>query len=181
MTLSQYDPKLVKKESHHPDLKTTALILTILFSCLGVTILIVIFAMYGSMLFKSPMPIPAIDLGFLGPSRGSLSTAGDIASTTPIPSVDLGNVNGFVTSSDGLPIPGASILVYKHIALPSSADKNVGYSTSVRTEPDGSYSLGGLPSGVYKFTVTYPDSFVQTIDNYAVWPSSSSLYIFQES
>jgi hypothetical protein len=98
----------------------------------------------------------------------------------PSQAIDLGSVNGFVTSSDGLPISGASILVYKHMALPDSADKNAGYSTFVRTESDGSYSLGGLPSGVYKFTVTYPDGGIQIIDNYAVWPGSSSSYIFRE-
>jgi Carboxypeptidase regulatory-like domain len=158
MTLSikpQYKTtkKLVEKERHHPYLNTTALILPILLSCLGAITLTVIFAMYGSMIFTSPIPIPAIDLG---------------------------SVNGFVTGSDALPISGASVHVYKHMALPDSVDKNVGYSTSIRTESDGSYSLRGLPSGVYKFTVTYPDGLVQKIDNYAVSPSSSSSYIFRK-
>jgi Carboxypeptidase regulatory-like domain len=93
--------------------------------------------------------------------------------------IDLGSVTGFVTSSDGLPISGALIQVYKHMGLIDSADKNQGYSTSVITESDGSYSFNDLPSGLYKFTVTYPDGVVQTIDNYAVWPSSSSSYIFK--
>jgi hypothetical protein len=101
-------------------------------------------------------------------------------SPIPIPAIDLGSVNGFVTGSDGLPISGASVHVYKHMALANSADKNAGYSTSIRTELDGSYSLRGLPSGIYEFTVTYPDGFIQTIDNYAVWPSSSSSYVFRE-
>ena len=30
----------------------------------------------------------------------------------PIPAIDLGNVNGLVTSSDGLPISGASVHVF---------------------------------------------------------------------
>lgn len=51
-----------------------------------------------------------------------------ITNTTPIPSpesskeikstipvTDLGSVNGFVISSSGLPVSGASLLVYKHI------------------------------------------------------------------
>jgi hypothetical protein len=87
---------------------------------------------------------------------------------TSIPATDFGGAIGFVMSSGGLPVDGASIVVYKHMGLIDSADKNAGYSTSVITESDGSYSFDDLPSGVYKFTVTYPDSVVQTIDNYAV-------------
>ena len=92
---------------------------------------------------------------------------------------DLGSVNGFVMSSDGLPISGASVLVYKHMGLTGSTDKNPGYSTSVTTNSDGAYLFNALPSGLYKFTVTYPNGVVQIIDNYAVWPSSSSSYNFR--
>ena len=91
---------------------------------------------------------------------------------------DLGSVTGFVMSSDGLPIESASVVVYKHMGLIHSADKNAGYIDYVLTKSDGSYSFDGLPSGVYRFTVTYPNSVVQIIDNYAVWPSSSSSYVF---
>lgn len=97
----------------------------------------------------------------------------------PIPVTDLGSVNGFVISSSGLPVSGASLLVYKHMGLTDSADKNPGYSSSVTTNSDGDYSLNELPSGIYKFMVTYPDGVVQIIDNYAVWPSSSSSYTFR--
>ena len=48
----------------------------------------------------------------------------------------------------------------------------------VLTESDGSYSFDDLPSGVYRFTVTYPDRVVQVVDNYAVWPGSSSSHVF---
>lgn len=82
-------------------------------------------------------------------------------------------------NSDGLPVDGASVEVYKHVGLIDSADKSAGYSTSIITESDGSYSFDGLPSGVYKFTVTHTDAVVQTIENYAVWPSSSSSYVFK--
>ena len=50
------------------------------------------------------------------------------------------------------------------------------YFSSLVTKSDGSYVFTDVPSGVYKFEVTYPDNTVQTIDNYAVWPSSSSSY-----
>lgn len=133
-------------------------ILTILISCLGLSIAIVISMMFGSIIFTIPFSSEEV---------------------TSIPSViDLGSVSGFVMSSDGLPVGGASVLVYKHMGLIDSADKTGGYSTSIITKSDGSYSFDGLPSGVYQFTVTYPDGIVQTIDNYAVWPSSSSSYIF---
>lgn len=97
---------------------------------------------------------------------------------TSLPAMDLGSVNGFVMSSDGLPVSSASIIVYKHMGLADSAEKKAGYSTSVITKSDGSYSFNDLQSGVYKFTVTYPDGIIQTINNYAVWPSSSSSYLF---
>ena len=100
---------------------------------------------------------------------------------SPASTVDLGTVNGFVMSSDGLPVDGASVLVYKHMGLTTSADKNAGYSSSEITRHDGSYVLDNLPSGVYKFVVTYPDETIQTVDNYAVWPSSDSSYIFGET
>ena len=47
---------------------------------------------------------------------------------------------------------------------------------ALAADSDGSFVLDSLPSGVYKFTVTYPDNTVYTLDNYAVWPSSSSSY-----
>ena len=176
MTLSikpQYDSKKLVEN-------TAAVFFTILISCLAVITVVVIFAMYGSMLFTSPMPIPTVDPGFTGSSRGPVSLSSlERASTNPIPYTDFGSVNGFVMSS-GLPVDGASVVIYKHMGLANSADKSVGYSTSVMTESDGSYSFNSLPSGVYKFTVTYPDSVVQTIDNYAVSPSSSSSYVFKD-
>jgi hypothetical protein len=95
---------------------------------------------------------------------------------TYIPTIDRGSVNGFVISSDGLPVDGVSVVAYKKMGFAYSADKNRGYSTSVITDLEGQYALDSLPSGVYKFTVTYPDNTVYTLDNYAVWPSSSSSY-----
>jgi len=68
----------------------------------------------------------------------------------------------FVMSSDGLPVSEASVHVYKHMGVITSADKKAGYSTSTVTESDGSYALQDLPSGVYKFTIAYPDGTIQT-------------------
>jgi hypothetical protein len=96
---------------------------------------------------------------------------------TSLPTTDLGSVSGFVMSSDGLPIEGVSVVIYKHMGLIYSADRNAGYIDYVLTESDGSYSFDGLPSGVYRFTVTYSDRVFRIIDNYAVWPGSSSSYV----
>ena len=181
MTLSikpQHDAKkLVEKESHYPDLNTAAVFLTILVSCLVVITVAVVFAMYDSILFTSPTATPTEDSGFTNLNREPLSLSSEELAST---NIDLGSVNGFVMSSQGLPVDGASVAIYKNMGLANSADKGAGYTTSVMTESDGSYSFNSLPSGVYKFTVTYPDAVVQTIDNYAVSPSSSSSYIFRE-
>jgi carboxypeptidase family protein len=107
------------------------------------------------------------------------SSSSESSEEIPTPVTDLGSVNGFIISPSGLPVSGASLLVYKHMGLPGSADKNPGYSTSVVTDSDGAYLFSDLPSGLYKFTVTHPDGDVQTIDNYAIWPSSSSSYNFR--
>ena len=180
MTLSikhQHDAKkLVEKISHRPDLNTAVAIFLTILSCLAVITLVVIFATYGSMLFTGPTAIPTIDPGFTSNSREPLSLSSEEMAAT---NVDLGSVNGFVMNSEGFPVDGALVAIYKHMGLAISADKSAGYSTSVMTESDGSYSFNSLPSGVYKFTVTYPDTVVQTIDNYAVSPSSSSSYVFR--
>jgi len=156
MTLSVNPPY----ELHHK--LSVITIILILTGCFGVGIIAALSTMYRSTIFTMPL------------------FSEEVAPTVPIPAIDLASVNGFVTSSDGLPISGASVHVYKHMGLIDSADKNPGYSTSVITETDGSYSFNDLPSGVYQFTVTYPDGFIQTVNNYAVWPSSSSSYVFEE-
>ena len=166
MTLSiksRHDEKKLVNKQFYNKLTTAAEILIILAGCLGVATAVVISTMYESTVFTSPF-----------------SSSSKDTTSIPIPAIDLGSVKGFVMSSDGLPLPGTSVTVYKHMGLIDSADKNAGYSTSIITESDGSYSFDGLPSGVYKFTVTYPDAVVQTIENYAVWPSSSSSYVFKD-
>ena len=146
------EKKLLDKELVHR-LNAETAILIVLTSCLGVATAIII----------------SLISGFTPPSSST---------ETSLPATDHGSITGFVMSSDGLPVEGASVVIYKHMGLIYSADKNAGYIEYVITESDGSYSFDGLPSGVYRFTVTYPDRVVQIIDNYAVWPSSSSSYIF---
>ena len=152
------------KESQHK-LSSIEIIKIVLAPSFGIGTIFAISSIYTSA--TTPIPSP--------------QSSEEIISTIPIaiPVTDLGSVNGFVIGSSGLPVSGASLLVYKHMGLTGSADKNPGYSSSVTTNSDGAYSLNDLPSGLYKFTVTYPDGVVQIIDNYAVWPSSSSSYAFR--
>lgn len=146
------EKKLLDKERVHR-LNTETAILIVLASCIGVATAITV-----SLMPRFTQPSSSIEMS--------------------LPAADLGSVAGFVMSPDGVPIEGASVVIYKHMGLIYSADKNAGYIDYIVTESDGSYSFDGLPSGVYRFTVTYPDSVVQIIDNYAVWPGSSSSYVF---
>lgn len=146
------EKKLSDKELVHR-LNTDTAILIVLTSCIGVATTIIVSLMPG---FTLPLSSTV---------TSSLAT-------------DLGSIMGFVQTSDGLPVEGASVVIYKHMGLIYSADKNAGYIEYVITESDGSYSFDGLPSGVYRITVTYPDRVVQIVDNYAVWPSSGSSYVF---
>jgi hypothetical protein len=150
------EKKLVDKELYHK-LNTRITIFIILIGCLGVAAATLISIVYGSATFMTPFPS--------SPSSEKLVT-------------DLGSISGFIMSSDSLPVDRASVVVYKHMGLVDSADKNAGYITSVVTESDGSYALEDLPSGVYKLEVTHPNGAIQTIDNYAVWPNSGSSYVF---
>jgi carboxypeptidase family protein len=153
---SRYNKKnfVDSEDSHKTNIHLT--ILVILISCLGAFTGIMISGLYGPIIFITPL------------SSGE--------KVTPTADIDLGSVNGYVISSDGLPVGGASVAVYKQMGLANSADKNLGYSTSAITGSDGSYIFDDLPSGVYKFIVTYPDNTIHTLNNYAVWPSSSSSY-----
>lgn len=159
MTLNtqHHEKKLVDKELYHR-LNRRAIIFIILVSSLGIATATLISIAYGSS-FMTPFS------AFLGSTSSPLTR-------------DLGSVSGFVTSLDSTPVDGASIVAYKNMGLTNSAYKNAGYFTSVATESDGSFVLSDLPSGVYKITVTHPTGAIQTINNYAVWPSSASSYIF---
>jgi hypothetical protein len=94
-----------------------------------------------------------------------------------IPSTDLGTIKGVVVGPTGLPAIGATVLAYKEIGLPDSAVKEGGFTKSSFVFIDGSYSLK-VPSGIYRITVAFPDGTDKIIENYAVWPSSLSLYDF---
>ena len=154
------------KEFHERNTHTTIII--ILISCLGIGLAVAISAMYGPTIYTTPI------------SSEKVSVPTSVKESIPTPATDLGRVSGLIMSSDGAPVDGASVVVYKHMGLINSVDKNAGYTYTAISEPDGSYSFDSLPSGVYKFTVTHPDGSIQMIDNYAVWPSSSSSYFFEE-
>ena len=159
MTLApRHDEKKLDKELYHK-LNKQVTIFIILISCLGAVTAALISIAYGSSTFMALF------------SSSSESTASPLTR-------DLGSVSGFVTSLDSTPVDGASIVAYKNMGLTNSAYKNAGYFTSVATESDGSFVLSDLPSGVYKITVTHPTGAIQTINNYAVWPSSASSYVF---
>jgi Carboxypeptidase regulatory-like domain len=151
---------LVDQEISHK-LKTGSTVLIILISCLGSFTVIMISGLYGPNIFMAPFSFKE--------------------TVTFTPDKDLGSVKGFVMNSDGLPVDGASVVAYKQMELFNSEVKNAGYSSSVVTNSDGSYLFNDLPSGVYKFEVTFPDNTIQKLDNYAVWPSSSSSYDIKEN
>lgn len=117
-------------------------------------------------------------LSYFGERTGEPSV--ELLSATPsdVPSADTGEVSGFVTGSGGSPVEGASIVIYKIAPLIDSFEKKAGYTTYATTNYDGSYFFSDLPSGLYRVTVMYPDDSVHVIENYAVWPSSSSSYDF---
>jgi hypothetical protein len=151
---------LVDQEISHK-LNTSLTILIILISCLGSFAVIMISELYGPNIFMAPFSFKE--------------------TVTSTPDRDLGSVKGFVIGSDGSPVDGASVVAYKQMGLVNSEVKNAGYSSSVVTNSDGSYLFTGLPAGVYKFEVTFPDNTIQKLDNYAVWPSSSSSYDIKEN
>jgi hypothetical protein len=60
----------------------------------------------------------------------------------------------------------------------TSVVKEGGYTANSFVKIDGTYSFN-VPSGVYKITVAFPDGTNQIIENYAIWPSSSSSFDFK--
>lgn len=74
-------------------------------------------------------------------------------------SIDFGTLEGKVIGPTGLPAVGAFGNSRKRL---------------------GSYNNSGVvPSGVYKIRVAFPNGTSQIIENYAIWPSSSSSFDFK--
>ena len=158
---ARHDEKMLVDQEISHKLNTGLTVLIILISCLGAFTVIMISELYGPIIFMALFSFKE--------------------TVTSTPDKDLGSVKGFVIGSDGSPVDGASVVAYKQMELINSEVKNVGYSSSVVTNSDGSYLFTGLPSGVYKFEVTFPDNTIQKLDSDAVWPSSSSSYDIKEN
>ena len=92
-----------------------------------------------------------------------------------LPSFDFGTLEGKVLGPTELPAIGASVTAQKELGIINSVVKEGGYTTNSFLTVDGSFSIK-IPSGVYQI----PDGTNQIIENYAVWPSSSSSYVFKE-
>jgi hypothetical protein len=106
------------------------------------------------------------------------SSAPQLFSAAPQSSIDFGTVEGKVIGPTGLPAIGASVIAQKELGVITSVVKEGGYTANSFVTADGLYSFN-VPSGVYKITVAFPDGTNQIVENYAIWPSSSSSYNFQ--
>ncbi len=93
-------------------------------------------------------------------------------------SIDFGTLEGKVIGPTGLPAVGASVIAEKDLGVITSVVKGGGYTANSLVKIDGRYSIN-VPSGVYRITVAFPDGSNQIIENYAIWPSSSSSFDFK--
>lgn len=106
------------------------------------------------------------------------SSAPQSISAVPQTSIDFGTLEGKVLGPTGLPAIGASVIAQKELGVITSIVKEGGFTANSSVTADGSYSFN-VPSGIYKITVAFPDGTNQMVENYAIWPSSSSSYDFQ--
>lgn len=99
-------------------------------------------------------------------------------SAVPQTSIDFGTLEGKVLGPTGLPAIGASVIAQKELGVITSIVKEGGFTANSSVTADGAYSFN-VPSGIYKITMAFPDGTNQMVENYAIWPSSSSAYDFQ--
>jgi hypothetical protein len=92
--------------------------------------------------------------------------------------IDFGTLEGKVIGPTGLPAVGASVIAEKDLEVMTSMVKEGGYTANSFVKIDGTYSFK-VPSGIYKISVAFPDGTNQIIENYAIWPSSSSSFDFK--
>jgi hypothetical protein len=105
------------------------------------------------------------------------SSASQSISGVPQTSIDFGTLEGKVLGPIGLPAIGASVVAQKELGVVTSTVKDGGFTANSFVTADGSYSFS-VPSSIYKITVAFPDGTNQMVENYAIWPSSSSSYDF---
>ena len=141
--------------------------------------LMLVLAIAGYVLSGGILPNPPKGLSYPTEQQPSpQSSAPQSFSAVPQTSIDFGTVEGKVLGPTGLPAIGASVIAQKELGVITSVVKEGGYTANSFVTADGSYSLN-VPSGVYKITVAFPDGTNQIVENYAIWPSSSSSYDFQ--
>jgi carboxypeptidase family protein len=166
--------ELIKEEKQYKEGASGEVIFGIAFGI--VIVILTVFIAVEKTLYNNTNSDDNIGLIELNPAKETIT-----ATSSPTTAADMAVVNGLVTSQTGLPVKGASVVAYKQMGLIYSVEKSGGYSVKSFTPSSGHYSFDGLPSGIYKFTVTYPDGKTQVLPNYAVWPGSVSEHSFQYS
>jgi hypothetical protein len=95
-------------------------------------------------------------------------------SSIPVSSLptDLGAVSGQVTGPMGLPAIGSTIIAHKIQGLPGTDQRLPDYTVNSIVSVDGKYVFS-LSTGVYRFTVAFPDGTNHIINDYAIWFGST--------
>jgi hypothetical protein len=150
---------------HAPSVLTAVVALTIVVALIG-------FFVSGGYLPNFNSGLSLITTGL---ETSELSTS---LTSVHVPPSDIGIMDGKVLGPTGLPAIGASVIAHKELGVINSAVKEGGFTANSFVTVDGTYSLK-MPSGIYRITVAFPDGSNQIIENYAIWPSSSSSYDFK--